>query len=91
MSWDWKDVDFEKEIDVDVNVDLDFDVEVKVEKETDIDVKVESEADVDGNVAELILSVEAFGYDTFVQAEVAMLTIEDELSSIDLHAISATG
>lgn len=89
MSWDWNDVDFDKDIDVDVTVDLDFNVDVKVEKETDIDVKVDAEADVDGNIAELTLSVEAFGYDTYTQADVAMLTIEDELSSIDLYAISA--
>lgn len=91
MSWDWNEVEFEKEIDVDVKIDLDFDVDVKVEKETDIDVKVEAEADVDGNIAELILSVESYGYDTYVQADVAVLTLEYQLSSIDLYAISATG
>jgi hypothetical protein len=88
MSW-WNDVDFDKEIDIDVDVDLEFDVDVKVEKETDIDVKIDADADVHGNIAELILSVEAYGYDTYVQADVAILTIEDELSSIDLYAVSA--
>jgi hypothetical protein len=91
MSWDWNDVEFEKEIDIDVKVDFDFDVDVKVEKETNVDAKVEAEADVDGNLAELILSLEAVGYDTYTQADVQMLTIEDTYSGIELYAISAVG
>jgi ribosome-associated translation inhibitor RaiA len=89
MSWDWNDVDFSKDIDVKVDTDLNFDVDVDVKKETDIDVKVNADADVKGNTAELTLSVEAYGYDTYTQADVAILTMEDQLSSIDLYAVSA--
>lgn len=87
MSW-WNDVDFDKDIDVSVDVNLDFDVDVDVVKNTDIDVSVDVDTDISGNTAELTLSVEAYGEDTYTQADVAILTIADELSSIDLYAIS---
>lgn len=88
-DYSWSDVDFDKEIDVDIDVSLEFDVDVDVKKDTDIDVCINADVDVKGNSAELILSVEAYGEDTYVQADVAILTIEDELSSIDLYAVSA--
>jgi hypothetical protein len=76
------DVDFSKDLDVDVNLDLDVDVDVHVDKDVDIDVKVDSDVDVDGNFAQLTFDVEAIGDDTFAEADVFVLTIEDELSHV---------
>jgi hypothetical protein len=89
MSWDWKEVDFDKEIDIDVDVDFDVDVDVDVDKDTDIDVYIDADTDIRGNSAELFLSVEAYGYDTYTQADAVVLTIEDALSSIEVYAVSA--
>lgn len=82
--------DVTKEIDVDVNVDVDvkFDLDVYVAKTTFINVDIFSAADIKGNVAELFLDLEAFGDDSYVQADIAILTT-DSLSSITLYAVSA--
>jgi hypothetical protein len=86
------DYDFSKDItvDVDVDVNLAFDLDVKVDKSTDICVYVNSDADIKGNVAELFLDLEAFGDDSYVQADIAILTT-DSLSMITLYAVSAVG
>lgn len=80
--------DFYKSLEIDVKVDFDFNVDVDVKKDTDITMDVDTKFDLDGNSAELILSVEAIGEYTHVEADVAILTVEGELSSIDLYAIS---
>lgn len=84
--------DFSKDIEVDVCVDvnLNFDLDVKVSKTTDIAVNIASDADIKGNVAELFLDLEAFGSDSYVQADIAILTT-DTLSMITLYAVSAVG
>jgi hypothetical protein len=84
-------IDFDKDIDVKVDVDLDFKVDVEVTKFTDIFSNVFSFALVEGNVAEMTLSLEAFGTDTFVEYDGAILTMENQLSSIDFYAVSAVG
>jgi hypothetical protein len=81
-------VDFDKDIDVNVDINLSFDVKVDVDKTTDIDVDIKAYADIVGNIAELTLSVEAYGFNTYTQADVAILTVAFELSSIDLYAVS---
>lgn len=88
------DNDFElsldKEIDIDVDLDIDVDVDVKVEKDVDIEIDFDSDVDVKGNFAELILDAQAHGEDTAVEVEALVLTIEDELSMVTLHVVSAT-
>lgn len=85
------DFEFDKELDIDVKVDLDFDVDVDVDvyKDIDIDIDVKSDVDLDGNTAELTLDVQAIGDNTDVEAIVAVLTVDNELSSISLWAFSA--
>lgn len=89
---DRNDFEFEKELDIDVDVEIDFDVDVDVdvEKDIDIDIDVKSDVDLDGNTAELTLDVQAIGDNTAVDAEVAILTVDNEMSSISLFAFSAT-
>jgi hypothetical protein len=86
-----KEVDFDlsKEVEIDVEASLEVDVDVDIEKEVEVDVCIEIEADVEGNTAELFLSNEAFGDDTYTQADIVMWTTEHS-SSIEVYAISVT-
>jgi hypothetical protein len=79
---DGNDFEFDKDIDVDVDFDFDVDVDIDVKKDVDIDVKVDSDVDLDGNFAQATFDVEAMGSNTFAQADVVVLTIEHELSSV---------
>jgi hypothetical protein len=90
-DYDRNDFDYDKDLEIDVDIDLDFDVDVDVDVEKDIciDIDVSSDVDLDGNTAELTLSVEAIGDNTDVEAIVSVLTVDNELSSIDLWAFSA--
>ncbi|NDV49630.1 MULTISPECIES: hypothetical protein [unclassified Salipiger] len=85
------DVDFDKDIDVDINIDLDTTVDIY--KTVDIDVWSTVYADVciDGNTADVTFDIEAVGEDTFTSLDIAVLTIEDDLSSISGAITSAVG
>lgn len=85
------DVDFDKDIDVDIDIDLDTDVDIY--KTVDIDVWSTVYADVciDGNSADVTFDIEAVGEDTFTSLDIAVLTIEDDLSSISGAITSAVG
>lgn len=76
--------EFEKdlEIDVDVDLDLEADLDLEIDSKTEIDIDVKSDIDLDGNSAELFFDVEAIGDDTAVIVDVAVLTVDNELSSI---------
>ncbi|MBX9776167.1 MAG: hypothetical protein K2Y71_17445 [Xanthobacteraceae bacterium] len=91
---DWRDPDFEfsKDLEIDVDVDLEFDVDVDVYVDIDKDVSIDicSDVDLDGNTAELTLDAQAIGDDTLVEAIVSVLTVDNEMSSISLHVLSAT-
>jgi hypothetical protein len=86
-----KEVDFDlsKDVEIDVDASLEVDVDVDVEKDVEVDVCIEIEADVEGNTAELYLSNEAFGDDTYAEADIVMWTT-DYSSSIEVYAISVT-
>ncbi|MEZ5775707.1 MAG: hypothetical protein R3D33_13655 [Hyphomicrobiaceae bacterium] len=93
-NWNWdmgSDVDFSKDIDIDVDFDQSFDTDIKVDKDVDINVDIDVKADVEGNTAELTFDVEAVGKDTYAQLDFVVLTVEDELSSINGYAVSAVG
>ncbi|MCT4371568.1 hypothetical protein CLG85_015070 [Yangia mangrovi] len=83
------DVDFEKDIDVDIDIDLDTSVDT--DKTVDIVVysSVEAFTCIEGNTADVIFDIEAVGEDTFTSLDIAVLTIEDELSSISGAITSA--
>ena len=70
-------------VDVDVDVDLDFDAEVDLDKDVDVNIDVKSDVDLDDNFASATFSVEAIGKNTIAEADVAVLVIEGELSSVD--------
>jgi hypothetical protein len=81
--------DFEKDIDIKIEFDLDSDVDIELDKDVDIDVKVDSDVDLDGNFASATFSVEAIGYDTLAEADVHVLVIENQLSSVDGVLVAA--
>jgi hypothetical protein len=92
---DWhdrNDFEFDKDVDIEVDVDLEFDVDVDVDvdikKEVDID--IDSDVDLDGNTAELSLDAQAIGDNTLVEVIASVLTVDNELSSVTLHVLSAT-
>lgn len=87
----WADVDFYKNIDVEIDVDVKLDVDIDFHKDVDIDVKVDSKAEVEGNIANVSVEAEAYGYDTLVEIDATVLTIEDQLSSAYVSIISAVG
>ena len=80
---DPNDFEFDKEVDIDVDVDLDFDADVDLDKDVDVDIDVKSDVDLDDNFASATFSVEAIGKNTIAEADVAVLVIEGELSSVD--------
>jgi hypothetical protein len=84
--------EFEKDLEIDVDVDLEFDVDVDVDVDIEkcVDIDISSDVDLDGNTAELTLDAQAIGDDTLVEAIVSVLTVDNEMSSISLHVLSAT-
>lgn len=88
-NYDFNDYDFDKDLDIKVDVDLDFDTDIKLDKDVDIDIKVDSYVDLEGNFASATFSTEAIGTDTIAEADVHVLVIEGELSSVDGVLIAA--
>jgi hypothetical protein len=83
--------EFEKEISIEVEFELESEVKIEVEKDVDIDVKIESYVDLEGNYADVTFSAEAIGCETFAEADVHVLVIEGELSSVDGYMVAAAG
>jgi hypothetical protein len=85
------DFEFDKDVDIDIDFDLDSDVKIDLDKEVNVDIDVKSDVDVDGNFASATFSVEAIGKDTLAEADVHVLVVEDQLSSVDGVLIAAAG
>lgn len=68
---------------VDSDIDTDFSLE------TDVDIQVDSDVDVDGNTSMLTLDAEAVGTNTLVETDASVLTVEDQMSSVNLSVVSA--
>ena len=83
------DFEFDKDIDIDIDFDLDSDVKIDLDKDVKVDVDVKSDVDVDGNFASATFSVEAIGHDTLAEADVHVLAVENQLSSVDGVLIAA--
>ncbi|WP_372624828.1 hypothetical protein [Falsiroseomonas sp.] len=90
MTDTYNEFEFEKEVDIKVDVDFDFDVDIELDKDVDIDIKVDSDVDLDGNFASATFSAEAIGDETVAEADVHVLVIEGELSSVDGVLMAAT-
>ncbi len=82
-SWGSDDIDFDKDIDIEVEFDFDSDVDIKLDKDVDIDIDIKSDVNLDGNFASATFSAEAVGVNTIAEADVHVLVIEGELSSVD--------
>ena len=83
------DFDFDKDLDIDINFDLDSDVNIDLDKDVNVDIDIDSDLDLEGNFASATFSVEAIGSDTLAEADVHVLVIEGELSSVDGVLIAA--
>ena len=84
-------MEFEKDLDINIDFNLDSDVTIDLTKCVDVDVTVDSDANIDGNVATATFSAEAIGEDTFAEADVHVLVVEGELSSVDGVLMAAAG
>jgi hypothetical protein len=82
-------VDVDKDIDVNIDFNLDSDVDINLDKEVNVDVDVYSDVHVDGNFASATFSAEAFGHDTLAEADVHVMAVEDQLSTVDGTLIAA--
>jgi hypothetical protein len=91
MGYNDNDFDFSKEIDIKIDFNLDSYVDIDLYKDVDIDVDVKSDVDIEGNFASATFSVEAIGWATFAEADVHVLAIENELSSVDGVLVAAVG
>lgn len=92
MSGWWNhgsDVDIEKEIDAEISVDFDFDTDIDFDKDVDVDIVVESCVDIEGNLTNITFDAEAIGSDSLVEVDLAVLTVEGELSSATGSIIAA--
>ncbi|MEM7725133.1 MAG: hypothetical protein AAF208_02020 [Cyanobacteria bacterium P01_A01_bin.45] len=72
---------FKKNIASNVKTDVEFDFDSEFDKDVDIDANIDAKANVQGNITNVLFDVEAVGKDTFVEAEVSVLSVENELSS----------
>lgn len=81
--------ELDKDFDVDLDFDFDIDVDIDVDKDFDADIDIDSDVDVEGNAATLLFDVEAVGLDTVVEADVAALAVENELSMVSGSLLAA--
>ncbi|UEM24589.1 hypothetical protein JL100_030720 (plasmid) [Skermanella mucosa] len=89
--YDIPDFETDSDIEIDFDADINFDTEIKLDVYKDVDVDVKVETDVEGNSAFLVADVQAIGKDTYVQVDTAVMTIEDQLSSVTVSAESVVG
>lgn len=82
------DYDFDKDINVDIDTNLSWNTDIDFDKDVDVDIDINAYANVVGNIAQLTLDAEAIGYDSLVEVDASVLTVEYELSSIALSVIS---
>lgn len=87
--------DFNWELDVDyvfnLEVAVDFDTTVSYESEYNAEAEVNVCVDIEGNFAGFQVDVQAIGEHTATEVNLAVITLEDEYSSITLTGYSAVG
>lgn len=83
--------DFAKTIDTTVDFDLTSTTDIDLNKDVSLDVNVDQSVNLDGNFASATFSAEAIGTNTLAEADVHVLVIEGELSSVDGMLIAAAG
>ena len=81
-------VEFDKEIDVDIDVEVDLKWDIEFDKDVDVDIKVDSDVDVKDNLTSVTVEAEAFGDNSLVEIDMAVLTT-DYLSSAAVSVIAA--
>jgi preprotein translocase subunit SecB len=89
--YDQPEFEFDKDVDIDVVSDIDFNTEATVTIAKNVDVDVAVVTHVEGNTAFLVADVEAIGKDTFVEVDASVLAVENQLSSVSIHAVAIVG
>jgi preprotein translocase subunit SecB len=89
--YDQPEFEFDKDVEVDVVSDIDFNTEATVTIAKNVDVDVAVVTHVEGNTAFLVADVEAIGKDTFVEVDASVLAVENQLSSVSIHAVAIVG
>jgi hypothetical protein len=82
--------EFNKQINSEVNTNLNTNVDVDFFKDFDLTSDIVSNVDLEDNVASIIFDAEALGEDSLVEVDVAVLTVENELSSVSGSIVSVT-
>jgi hypothetical protein len=77
-----KKIELKKELETEIEFEFESEVDIKLDKNVDIKVDVKSDVDIDDNFASLTFDVEAIGDDTLAEADVSVLVIDNELSSV---------
>lgn len=87
------DFDWELDVNYDFNLDVyvDFETDVNYDSEYNADPEVNVCVDIEGNFAGFAVDVQAIGEDTATEVNLAVITLEDEYSSITLTGYSAVG
>lgn len=83
-------IDFEKYIDVAINTDISLDVEVLFYKDFEANFELTSYVCVEGNLTNVSVDAQAYGWDTVVEIDAFVLTT-DNSSNAYLSVISAVG
>jgi len=84
------DVNLDKDIDINVDYNFNSDTYIDFDKDVNIDVNVNSCVDVQGNFAQVTFDAEAVGENGYVQADLVVLTIDNELAMASGSITSAT-
>lgn len=89
-TYEHPEVDFEKYIDVEINTTINLEVDIDFYKDFDAHFDVTSYVCVEGNLTNVSVEAEAYGWDTVVEIDAVVLTT-DYLSSAYVSVISAVG
>ncbi|KLK91311.1 hypothetical protein AA309_20850 [Microvirga vignae] len=83
-----QDIKFEKTIDAEIDSEVALDWDIEFDKDVEADVKVDSDVDLDGNSTMVTVDAEAYGDNSLVEVDTAVLTT-DKLSHASVAVISA--
>jgi sugar-specific transcriptional regulator TrmB len=88
MSWDYQEVNFDKEIDIEVEAEIELEWDIEFKKDVNVDIKVDSDVDIKDNLTQVNIDAEAFGDNSLVEIDMAVLTT-DYLSHASVSVIAA--
>ena len=91
MSSDPGSVEFDKNLDINIDYDFHSNTDINFNKDVSINIQLDSFVHLEGNFAQITFDAEAVGVNGYVQADLIVLTIEDQLAMVSGTITSATG